>query len=179
MGELLMKKATAVWLIENTSLTFDQIATFCSLHPLEIQTLADQENGSPAVSIDPVTTGQISWEEIERCQKDPNTTLVLNTLTYDIKKKNKIKRYTPLLKRHDRPDAIAWFIKYYPSMTDQTIMSFLGTTKKTIESIRKKNHWNMENIKAKSPVAIGFCSQQELDELLEPLEKMKKEGSEE
>ena len=175
MAELLMKKATAVWLIDNTSLTFEQIAHFCGLHVLEIQTLADQEHGRPAVSMDPITAGDLTWEDIERCQQDPKSNLVsAQPLDPEGRGSKKIKKYTPLVKRQDRPDAIAWLVRYYPALTDHAIMGLLGTTKKTIEAIRNKTHWNMANIKPRNPVVVDFCSQAELDHVLEQLDKQKK-----
>lgn len=161
----LMPKATAIWLIENTSLSFEQISDFCGLHILQVQTLADEEIGTRMTGMDPITAGQLTHEEIQRCEANPQERLVMKAaVTADSIVGRKKTRYTPVAKRQDRPDAIAWIIKYYPDMPDHTICRLLGTTKPMIKSIRTKTHWNSANIKPKSPVQLGLCTQIELDQ---------------
>lgn len=160
----LMPKATSVWLVENTSLTFDQIATFCQLHPLEVQAIADGEAAVGMIGFNPITSGQLTLDEIKRCEADPKQHLQLNPpVTADSILGKKKARYTPVAKRQDRPDAIAWILKYHPSLSDGQICRLLGTTKNTIASVRNKSHWNSLNIKPRSPVQLGLCSQAELD----------------
>lgn len=160
----LMPKATAVWLVENTTLTFEQIAVFCGLHPLEVQAIADGEAAIGMVGFDPIASGQLTQGEIERCIADPNTHLVLSApvdaAALLSKKKGK---YTPVSKRQDRPDAIAWILKNHPEVPDSKICKLLGTTKPMVLSIRNRTHWNSANIKPKNPVVMGFCTQEELD----------------
>ncbi|MBI1953997.1 MAG: DUF1013 domain-containing protein [Proteobacteria bacterium] len=168
MVQPLMPKATAVWLIENTSLTFEQIAEFCGLHILEIQAIADGESSKNMIGMDPIASGQLMHSEIERCEKDPSAHLHLNTpITADSILGKRRSKYTPVSKRQDRPDAIAWLLKYYPELSDTQICQLLGTTKSMIQSIRTKTHWNTANIKPRNPVQIGFCTQQELDNAIE------------
>ncbi|MBX9977691.1 MAG: DUF1013 domain-containing protein [Alphaproteobacteria bacterium] len=163
----LMQRATAVWLIENTSLQFDQIAVFCGLHPLEVQAIADGEASVGMVGLDPVVSGQLTQAEIERCEADPSADLVLtppvDAATILGKKKS---RYTPVARRHERPDAIAWFLKYHPEIPESKFCKLLGTTKNMVNAVRTRTHWNAGNIKPKSPVLLGFCSQLELDQLI-------------
>lgn len=163
----LMPKATAIWLIENTSLNFDQIAEFCGFHMLEIQTLADNETSVSMVGFDPVASSQLSLEEIKRCEQDPSARLqmrpVVDAQSILGKKKG---RYTPVAKRQDRPDAIAWLLKYYPEMSETQICKLLGTTKPMIRAIKTKTHWNSSNIKPRSPSQVGLCSQIELDQAI-------------
>ena len=163
----LMPKATAVWLIENTSLSFEQIADFCGLHTLEVQALADNESTLHMVGFDPIASSQLSLAEIKRCEQDPQARLIMkpvvNADTILGKKKG---RYTPVAKRQDRPDAIAWLLKYYPEMTEVQICRLLGTTKPMIRSIKSKTHWNSANIKPRSPIQAGLCSQAELDQII-------------
>lgn len=169
----LMPKATAIWLIENTALTFEQISDFCDIHILEIQALADHDGPSPILGLDPIASSQLTLEEIKKCEEDSTRSLKLKEAPeYKISKK-KVK-YTPLAKRQDRPDAIAWIIKYYPHFTDNMIMKLLNTTKKTIETVRLKTHKNSINIKPKNPVLVGFCTQDELDRVVIQAEKYKK-----
>lgn len=160
----LMPKATAVWLVENTKLTFEQIATFCGLHPLEVQAIADGESAVGMVGMDPIASGQLTQAEIERCEADSTTHLALNppvdASTYLSKKKGK---YTPVSKRQDRPDAIAWILKNHPEISEARICKLLGTTKPMVVSVKNRTHWNTANIKPKNPVTLGFCTQQELD----------------
>jgi hypothetical protein len=161
---LLMPRATAVWLVSNTSLTFDQISAFCGLHVLEIQAIADEEVAVGMHGLDPVANGQLTPEEIERVQKDPSARLkaVLQDLPPPIAR-NKGPRYTPIAKRGDKPDAIAWLIKNYPDMTDGQIGKLLGTTKTTIAAVRDRTHWNQQNIRPRNPAALGLCTQADLD----------------
>ena len=160
----LMPKATAVWLVENTALTFEQVADFCGLHPLEVQAIADGEVAVGIVGLDPVANSQVTRAEIERCEADPDGRLKL-TIT-DIPQSNakpKGARYTPVSKRQDRPDAIAWIIKHHPELSDAGISKLIGTTKPTIQAVRDKSHWNASNIKPRNPVTLGMCSEADLE----------------
>lgn len=160
----LMPKATAVWLVENTALTFEQIADFCGLHPLEVQAIADGEVAAGIVGLDPVANGQVTRGEIERCEANPDGRLKL-TVT-DIpqpRSKPKGARYTPVSKRQDRPDAIAWILKHHPELSDATISKLIGTTKQTILAVRDKTHWNATNIKPRNPVTLGMCTESDLE----------------
>ncbi len=164
---VLMPKATAVWLIENTGLTFSQIAEFCNLHIIEVQAIADGEVGS-LMGFDPISNGQLTQEEIARCEADETARLAQRAaLTADMVLGKKKKKYVAMAKRQDRPDAIAWFVRYYPHIPDSKISEILGTTKKTIQAVRTKTHHNTANIKPKSPVQLGICSQNEIDTLLQ------------
>lgn len=168
MSAPLMPKATAVWLIENTSLTFEQVAKFCQLHPIEVQAIADGESSVGMIGLDPIATAQLTWEEIHRCEGDKTLDLQIQTSVNleQLKAKKKKTRYTPVLKRQDRPDAIAWLLKYYPDIADMQICKLVGTTKNMIQSIKTKSHWNYANIKPRNPAHIGLCSQEELDEVI-------------
>lgn len=160
----LMPKATAVWLVENTALSFEQIAAFCGLHPLEVQGIADGEVSTGIRGHDPVAGGQLTAEEIARCEKDTSAQLELkDTARQYIKTKTKGSRYTPVARRQDKPDAIAWLVKNFPTMTDAQISKLIGTTKNTIQAVRSKSHWNTPNIKPRDPVLLGLCSQTHLD----------------
>ncbi len=163
----LMPKATALWLIENTCLTFDQIADFCGLHLLEIQGIADGEIASHIKPIDPTTHGQLVKDEISRCEHDKNATLNFSPLAMQMmneqKKKMKSFRYTPKARREDKPNAIAWFLKNCPDIPTSKICKLIGTTKNTIDLIKNKEHWNSSNIVPKDPVLLGLCTQQDLD----------------
>ncbi|MGK2740633.1 DUF1013 domain-containing protein [Tepidicaulis sp. LMO-SS28] len=165
MSRPLMPKATAVWLVENTALTFDQIADFCGLHVLEIKGIADGDVAQGIKGLDPVSAGQLSRAEIERCQKDPEARLKLQESDYELPpvKPRKGPRYTPVSRRQDRPDAIAWLLRHHPELTDAQVTKLVGTTKPTIQSIRDRSHWNSPNIKPVDPVTLGLCSQIELD----------------
>lgn len=168
MGSPLMPRATAVWLVENTSLTFEQIAQFCHLHMLEIQSIADNETGSGILGFDPIGSAQLTKEEIARCEADSTAKLNLTPpVTADGILGKKRSRYTPVAKRQDRPDAIAWLLKYHPELTEAQICRLLSTTKPTIKAIRTRSHWNSQNIKPRSPVQVGLCSQAELDAAVE------------
>ncbi len=163
----LMPKATAVWLIDNTKLTFDQIAYFCGLHPLEVKGIADGEVAIGIVGQDPIANNQLTTEEIARCEANPAANLKLLESTVPLaRQKTKGARYTPLSKRQDRPDAIAWLLKYHPEVGDAQVQKLLGTTKATIDSVRSRTHWNAPNIKPRDPVSLGICSQSELDRVL-------------
>jgi hypothetical protein len=167
MATPLMPKATAVWLIENTKLTFDQIAEFCAIHPLEIQAIADGESSVGMVGFNPITSRQLTLEEIQRCEADSTAHLNLTPpITADSLLGKKKTRYTPVAKRQDRPDAIAWLLKFHPNLTDTQICRLLGTTKPMIKSIRTRTHWNTTNIKPRSPVQLGLCTQSELDAVI-------------
>jgi uncharacterized protein len=163
MPQLLMPKATAVWLIENTTLTFEQIAAFCELHMLEVQGIADGEVAAGIKGLNPIVAGQLTREEIERCEKDPSARLRLTKPSAELKPKRKEPRYTPLSKRQDRPDAIAWLLRHHPELSDAQICKLLGTTKNTVNAVRHRTHWNSPNIKPRDPVLLGLCTQTELD----------------
>ncbi len=165
MDRPLMPKATAVWLVENTSLTFDQIAEFCGLHALEVKGIADGEVGAGIRGLDPVASGQLERSELERCQKDTKARLKLaRPASADIKQpKRKEPRYTPLSKRQDRPDGIAWLLRHHPELSDQQICKLLGTTKNTVNAVRDRTHWKSSEIRPRDPVLLGLCGQLELD----------------
>ncbi|HEX4113754.1 MAG TPA: cell cycle transcriptional regulator TrcR [Stellaceae bacterium] len=164
MMQPLMPKATAVWLVENTSLTFDQIGEFCGLHPLEVQAIADGEVAVQMIGIDPVANGQLALDDIERAQNDPAARLhLLQTAHPEAIVKHKGPRYTPIAKRQDKPDAIAWLVKSHPELSDGQISKLVGTTKPTIQAVRERSHWNNTNIKPRHPVALGLCTLEELE----------------
>ncbi len=161
----LMPRATAVWLVENTSLTFEQIGVFCDLHTLEVQGIADDEVAVGIVGLDPMANGQLTRDEIERCAADSSTRLKLaETGVPRPRARAKGARYTPLSKRQDRPDAISWILRIHPEISDPQIVKLLGTTKATINAVRDRTHWNASNIKPQDPVSLGICTQAELDE---------------
>jgi uncharacterized protein len=165
MAQPLMPKATAVWLVEHTSLTFDQIGEFCGLHPLEVQAIADGEVAVQMIGVDPVANGQLTLAEIERCQQDPAARLQLSQSAHpEPVVRHKGPRYTPIAKRQDKPDAIAWLLKNHPELSDGQISKLVGTTKPTIQAVRDRTHWNASNIKPRHPVALGLCSLQELED---------------
>jgi uncharacterized protein len=161
----LMPKATAVWLVENTALTFRQIADFAGLHELEVKGIADGDVAQGIKGLDPVTGGQLTREEIEKGEKDQDYRLKLlePKVNIAVQKSTKGPRYTPVSKRGDRPDAIAWLLRYHPELPDSQIMKLVGTTKTTIAAIRERTHWNAPNIKPVDPVSLGLCSQIDLD----------------
>ncbi len=171
----IMPKGTAIWLIDNTALTFDQIAQFCGLHVLEVQSLADDQSSVGMIGVDPIKMGQLTAEEIERCSKNPSARLLLTSSAIPQLRKRTKKKYVPLLKRQERPDAVAWLLKYYPDMPDSVICSLLSTTKSTVASIREKTHSRMNELKPRDPVLLGFCSQVELDAAVASLQKDKVE----
>ena len=164
MAQLLMPKATAVWLVENTTLSFKQIAEFCGLHELEVQAIADGEVAGGMQGLDPVANGQLEKEEIVKGQADPDYRLQMAKPTIPLPEaRTKGARYTPVAKRSDRPDAIAWLLKNHPELSDAQISKLVGTTKHTIEAVRDRTHWNTPNIKPQSPVLLGLCSHEELE----------------
>jgi uncharacterized protein len=163
----LMPKATAVWLVENTSLTFDQIAAFCGMHPLEVQGIADGEVAVGIVGLDPVANGQLTREEIARCEADPSARLKMIETELPVPVVHgKGARYTPVSKRQDRPNAIAWLIRHHPELSDTQVGRMVGTTKSTIQKVRDRTHWDMPNIKPQNPVTLGLCTQQDLDDAI-------------
>src|SRR5437868_325576 len=161
----LMPKATAVWLVDNTSLTFEQIADFCGLHPLEVKGIADEDVAKGIKGQDPVASGQLTREQIEAAERDPKMRLKMAPPKYKIPpvKIKKAPRYTPVSKRQDKPDAVYWILRNHPEFADADIIKLIGTTKSTIQKIRERSHWNAANIKAVDPVTLGLCSQLELD----------------
>lgn len=165
MATLLMSKATAVWLVENTTLTFDQIAEFCSLHPLEVQGIADGDVAAGMRGLDPVQAGQLSREELEKAEKDPNYRMRVQESKVRLPdlKRAKGPRYTPVSKRQDRPNAIQWLIRNHPELKDAQIIRLVGTTKSTIQSVRERSHWNSTNLQPLDPVTLGLCTQIDLD----------------
>jgi hypothetical protein len=161
----LMPKATAVWLVENTGLSFRQIADFCHLHELEVKGIADGDVAAGIKGLDPVTGGQLTREEIAKAEKDPEYRLKIleSKVNIQVQKSTAGPRYTPVSRRGDRPDAIAWLLRYHPELPDSAIMKLVGTTKSTIASVRERSHWNAANIKPVDPVSLGICSQLDLD----------------
>ena len=171
----LMPKATAVWLVENTGLTFEQIAEFCGLPALEVQAIADGEVAAQMQGLDPVANGQITTEEIRRCEQDPAARLQLSEQAQPVPLvKHKGPRYTPISKRQDKPDAIAWLLKNHPELSDGQISKLVGTTKPTIGAVRDRTHWNSPNIKPRHPVALGLCTLPELEAAVSRASKGKK-----
>jgi len=164
----LMRKATAVWLVENTSLTFKQIANFCGLHELEIQGIADGDVASGIIGQNPINSAQLTHEEITRCEKNENVSLSLNkTAASSIKLSGKKgSKYTPIARRGDKPDGIAYLLKYYPEISNTQIKKLIGTTDKMIDSIRNRIHWNMKNIKPRDVVLLGLCSQSQFNDVV-------------
>jgi len=162
--QLLMPKATAVWLVDNTALSFDQIAALCKLHPLEVKAIADGEASQGIKGLDPVITGQLSREEIAKGEKDQYHRLKLSEPKVRVPEaKRKGPRYTPLSKRQDRPNAILWLVRNHPELKDAQVSRLIGTTKSTIEQIRNRTHWNSASLTAMDPVTLGLCSQIDLD----------------
>ncbi len=164
MAQPLMPKATAVWLVENTTLTFEQISDYCGLHTLQIQAIADGEVAAGMQGLNPTLSGQLTKSEIERCEVDSSARLKTSKPKVPLPKpKNRGARYTPISKRQDRPDAIAWVLKNYSELSDGQISRLIGTTKPTINSVRDKTHQNSQNITPQSPVFLGLCSGDELE----------------
>ncbi|CAN7305958.1 DUF1013 domain-containing protein [Pararhizobium sp. LjRoot255] len=162
--QLLMPKATAVWLVDNTALSFEQIAQFCKLHPLEVKAIADGESAQGIKGLDPISTGQLSRDEIARAEANPNHKLKLSEPKVRVPdNKRKGPRYTPVSKRQDRPNAILWLVRNHPELKDAQISRLVGTTKSTIEQIRDRTHWNSTNLTAMDPVTLGLCTQIDLD----------------
>ncbi|MGH7044329.1 MAG: DUF1013 domain-containing protein [Acetobacteraceae bacterium] len=173
----LMPKATAVWLIEKTALTFTQIADFCGMHPLEVQAIADGEVAQGIVGYDPVANGQLGAEEIHRCEADPEARLKLLPSNLPQPKRSRGGRYTPVAKRNDRPNAIAFLLRNYPQLGDLAVAKLLGTTKETIQKVRDRSHWNSANIKPADPVILGLCSQSDLNAAVAAAnERLEREG---
>jgi len=161
---LLMPKATAVWLVDNTALSFEQIAAFCTLHPLEVQGIADGDVAGGIMGANPIQNGQLTREEIEKAEKDPNYRLKLSEPKVRVAAaKRKGPRYTPISRRNERPNAIKWLVRNHPELKDAQIMRLVGTTKSTIDSVRESTHWNAANLTAMDPVTLGLCSQIDLD----------------
>jgi hypothetical protein len=161
----LMPKATAVWLVENTALSFDQVAEFCKLHPLEVKAIADGDAAQGIKGLDPILTGQLTREEIEKGVADPDYRLKLSAPKVRLPepKRKKGPRYTPVSRRQDRPNAILWLVRNHPELKDSQIMRLVGTTKSTIQAIRDRTHWNASNLQPMDPVTLGLCSQLDLD----------------
>jgi hypothetical protein len=159
----LMPKATAVWLIDKTALTFTQIADFCGMHPLEVQAIADGEVAQGIVGYDPVANSQVTAAEIARCEKDAEARLKMSVTTLPGPKRQRGARYTPVAKRNDRPDAIAFVLRNFPQLSEAQVGKLLGTTKDTIQKVRERTHWNSANIKPRDPVILGLCSQTDLN----------------
>jgi hypothetical protein len=179
MNKPLMSKATAVWLVDNTTLTFKQVADFCGLHELEVQGIADGDVATGVKGFDPVGNNQLEAIEIEKGQKDPFYKLKLKFNASAVgEEKRRGPRYTPLSKRQDRPASILWLVKFHPELTDGQIGKLVGTTKPTILSIRERTHWNISNITPIDPVALGLCRQTELDAAVQVAARRKaSEGS--
>jgi hypothetical protein len=163
----MMPKATAVWLVENTALTFQQIAEFCGLHELEVQAIADGEVVAGMTGLDPIASGQLSQDELDRVVRDPSARLKLAATNIPLPAvRTKGARYTPVAKRQDKPDAIAFLIRHYPELSDAQIGKLLGTTKETINKVRDRTHWNSPNIRPRDPIDLGLCSIMELQTAL-------------
>lgn len=166
----LMPHATASWLVDNTSLSFEQIAEFCGLHILEVQAMADDLASSKYTGRDPVRAGELANEEIEKGQADPEYRLKMGKAPVNVSR-TKGPRYTPVSKRQDKPDGIAWILRNHPEISDAQIGKLIGTTRNTIAAIRDRSHWNIANIQAKDPVTLGLCSQRELDGIISKVAK--------
>lgn len=163
----LMPLATAVWLIDNTSLSFEQIADFCRLHPLQVKGIADGDVAAGVRGINPITNNQLTREELDKAQADPEFRMKLSrTKTVVLETPRKGPRYTPVSKRQNRPDAILWMVRNHPEISDAQIAKLLGTTKSTIQSVRDRTHWNSQNITPQDPVGLGLCSQIDLDNIV-------------
>ena len=171
MSRPLMPKATAVWLVENTTLTFDQIAAFCGLHTLEVQAIADGDVAVGIVGKNAVAQGILTKEDIAACEASPSKALTfVHSDVPDVQRRSKGPRYTPVTKRADKPDGIAYLLKNYPDIPDAQIVRLLGTTKSTIDNIRNRTHPNMPNINPTDPVQLGLCSRADLDALIQKVE---------
>ena len=168
-----MPKATAIWLVDNTALSFKQIADFCGMHELEIKGIADGEVGIGIKGLNPITNNQLAKEEIERCENDSDSELqiIINEVSLKTDQSKKKNKYTPLSKRQDRPDAVYWLIRNHPELKDSQIARLVGSTKNTIDGIRNRTNWNMNNIRPQDPVGLGLCKQVELDEALAKAER--------
>lgn len=177
MSGLLMKKATALWLIDNTSLTFEQIADFCDIHVLEIQGMADGDVSSSITPLNPIDSNQLTREMIASCEKDSKKKLELKENVADTiivaKKGRKSNTYVPIARRGDKPDGIAFLLKYYPDITNEQIRRLINTTTPMIESIRNKTRWNIKEIKPRDPVMLGLCSQSQFNSVVDEVKKNK------
>ena len=175
----LMPKATAIWLVENTALTFKQIADFCGMHELEIKGIADGEVGIGIKGLNPISTNQLTKEEIDKAANDPEHSLELiqNEITIQTERDPKQKKYTPLSKRQERPDAISWLLRNHPELKDSQVAKLVGSTKNMVVSIKNKTNWNMSNIRPQDPVGLGLCKQVDLDDALEKAERSQKRAA--
>ena len=168
-----MPKATAVWLVENTKISFKQIADFCNLHELEVKGIADGDVAKGIKAYNPILAGQLTRDEIEASSKDVNRSLILNKKNLDISDQKRNQKYVPLSKRQDKPAAIAWLVKFHPEITDGQISRLIGTTKNTIKAIRERTHWNINNLTPTDPVMLGLCKQIELQKILDKIPSKK------
>jgi len=171
----LLPKATAIWLVDNTTLSFSQIADFCGLHALEVQAIADGEVMGGMAGVDPIVNAQLTREEIAKAEADENYRMKLAET--DIPKplaRQKGPRYTPVSKRQDKPDAIAWILRHHPELSDAQVGQLIGTTKPTINSVRDRSHWNVSNLRPRSPVELGLCTHMELTEAVEKARKTRR-----
>ena len=166
-----MPKATAVWLVENTKISFKQIADFCDLHELEIKGIADGDVAKGIKAYNPILAGQLTREEIEECSKDISKPLVLNKKDLDIKSEKKTKKYIPLSKRQDRPEAVLWLLKNYSQLTAGQIVKLVGSTKNTVTAIKNKSYWNSSNLTPKDPVVFNFCSEADIKKAIEKADR--------
>ena len=166
-----MPKATAVWLVENTKISFKQIADFCNLHELEVKGIADGDVAKGIKAYNPILAGQLTREEIEACSNDNNKSLTLNKKNLDIKSEKKKQRYIPLSKRQDRPNAIIWLLNNYPQLSNGQIGKLIGSTKSTVSLIRDKNYWNFSNLSAKDPVVSNLCNQIDIKNAVEKADR--------
>ena len=166
-----MPKATAVWLVENTKISFKQIATFCDLHELEVKGIADGDVAKGIKAYNPILAGQLTREEIESCSKDISRPLTLSKKILDIKSEKKTKKYVPLSKRQDRPEAVQWLTKNYPQLSDGQIVKLVGSTKNTVDLIRNKRYWNSSNLSPKDPVVSNLCSQVDIKKAIEKADR--------
>ena len=164
-----MPKATAKWLVENTGLTFKQIADYCQMHPLEIQSIADGDVAASIAPNDPIKTGLLARDEVTRGEENENYVLKMKSEAIEFMESNKNKgaRYTPVARRQDKPDAVSWLLKNHPEISDNQIVKLVGTTKSTIDSIRDRSHWNINNLNPRDPVLIGLCTQSSLNDAVE------------
>jgi hypothetical protein len=177
MDKPLMPKATAVWLVDNTALSFEQIATFCELHILEVQAIADDEVAVGIVGRDPIANGELTRDEIRRCEADSNARLEMRrTDRPEPMVRAKGPRYTPVAKRADKPDAISWLLRNHPELSDAQVSRLIGTTKNTINAVRDRSHWNTPNITARDPMTLGLCTYADLDK---EVRKARKKAGEE
>ena len=179
----LMPKATAVWLVENTKISFKQIAAFCDLHELEVKGIADGDVAKGIKAYNPILAGQLTRESIDEASKDSTKALVLNQKTLDIKSQKKIKQYIPLSKRQDRPEAVLWLIKHYPQLSEGQIGKLVGSTKNTVTLIKNKKYWNSSNLQSKDPVVSNLCTQVDIKNAMEKanrrIERKRKEAERE